>query len=47
MDQENKINFKDLNGWLKFGIVGGVIYSFYLILILLGLIIGIFIILLR
>jgi len=24
---KNKINFKDLSGWLKFGMIGGIVYS--------------------
>ena len=37
--EEKKIRFKDLSGWLKFGIVGGIIY---LTLITLGLTIAFF-----
>ena len=38
--EEKKIRFKDLSGWLKFGIVGGIIY---ILIITLGLIAGLII----
>ncbi len=38
--EEKKIRFKDLSGWLKFGIVGGI---FYILIIILGLITGLII----
>ena len=35
--EEKKIRFKDLSTWLKFGIVGGILY---ILIITLGLILG-------
>ena len=35
--EKEKIRYKDLSGWLKFGIVGGILYIF---IIAIGFIVG-------